>query len=175
MKIQCLFFLIFLSFSTVSSSQTPIDAPLPSKFDGLSATLLVNHFPATVYASEDENEKSKYQWKHTTSVMSTNSDIQITDFGAYIFYNKQWNLRVSMNKKDFAKLFGGKKGKMKKGQPYTFKDNWRHDNRLLGGWAMWYFIGTNDKGETVYGIGKLETVGELVQNSNKCKAGKTAQ
>jgi len=165
MKKQWLF-LMFLSLSTLTFCQSPQVAPLPSKFDSLKATLLVNNFPTTIYASQDADEKSKYQWKHTTSVMSINSDIQITDFGAYIFYNKQWNLRVSMGKKDFSKRFGGKKGKMKKGQPYTFKDNWRHDNRLLGGWAMWYFIGTNDKGETVYGVGKIETVGELVENSN---------
>lgn len=157
-----IFLLVSLLIASSIFSQTALDAPLPDKFKGLKNALLVSHFPAIVYASEDADEKKAYQWKHTTSVMSTQSAIQVTECGAYIFYNQQWNLRVSMTTKDFSKLFNCKKGKMKKGQPYTFKDNWRHDNQLRSGWAIWYFIGINEAGETVYGVGKLEMTNELV-------------
>ena len=166
MKKGTIIILFFLFYNSVFS-QTPLDAPLPDKFEGLTNALEVNHFPTTVYASEDADEKSKYLWKHTTSVMSNQSNIQIIECGAYIFYNNQWNLRVDMSIKDFSKLFDCKKGKMKKGQPYTFKDNWRHDNRLIGGWAMWYFIGINEAGEKVFGIGKLETVGKMIGTTDK--------
>lgn len=143
-------------------AQVPPQADLPTKFDASTAALLVNHFPATVFATTDEDIKDyQYCWKHTTSVLSPTQDIQIEECGAYIYYNDQWNLRVSYTPKQFAKLFDCRKGKMKKGQPYTFKDNWRTDNALRAGWAMWYFIGTNATGERVHGIGKIFTAGEV--------------
>lgn len=138
-----------------------LNAPLPAKFDGLKEGLLVNNFPQIVYASTDEDAKSNYQWKHTTSVMSLKESATITEFGAYIFYNNQWNLRVTMQPKEFDKLFDTKKGKLKSSQPYTYKDNWRNNDQLFGGWAMWYFIAETESGEKVYGVGKLKTVGSL--------------
>ncbi len=156
---------LFCHFSCLLCvAQTPLDAPLPNRFDGLQPYLQINHFPTPVYATTDKDVKAQYQWKHTTSVLSPAQNIQIDACGAYIFYNKQWNLRVNYDTKQCAKLFDCKKGKMKKGQPYTFKDNWRTDNRLYGGWAMWYFIGTSETGEKVYGVGKLDTVGELFKD-----------
>lgn len=143
------------------AAQSPEDAPLPERFQNLDASLLVNHFPSPLYATTDPDSKFDYQWKHTTSVMSPAEDVQITSCGAYIFYNDQWNLRVEFDVKDFSKLFDCKKGYMKKGQPYTFKDNWRTQNSLSGGWAMWFFIGKTTTGKEVYGVGKLETIGEL--------------
>ncbi|MCB0562683.1 MAG: hypothetical protein KDD09_27215, partial [Phaeodactylibacter sp.] len=63
--------------------------------------------------------------------------------------------------KDFASLFHCPKGRMKKGQPYTFSDNWRTDNRLAGGWALWYFIGEAASGKKICGYAKLETAGAV--------------
>lgn len=147
-------------------AQSPLDAALPKKFDQLSVGLRLHHFPQRVLASTDPSQgEFKYFWKHTTSVLSENTDIEVMECGAYIFFNNQWNLRVSYEKSDFEKLFDCPKGILKKGQPYTFKDNWRTDNRLLGGWAMWYVIGKNKQGQKVYGIGKVETVGDLNRES----------
>lgn len=143
-----------------TTTYTAENAPLPSKFDNLSEKLFVNHFPSPVKASTDIDEPETYFWKHTTSVISYTSDIQIIEIGAYLFYNNQWNLRVRMDKKDFVKLFNCPKGKMKAGEPYTFSQNWRRDSQIYGGWAMWYFIGKDEKGTTVYGVGKLWTDGE---------------
>ena len=155
---------IFLFLSTTFlSAQTALDAPLPEPLNKLSTGIQANHFPSPVYASEDKSQNDfKYFWKHNTAVLATSSDIQITECGAYIFYNEQWNLRVKYTAKDFAKLFNCPKGKLKQGQVYTFPDNWRTDNRLFGGWAMWYFIGTNADGEEVCGYAKLETKGALI-------------
>jgi len=50
---------------------------------------------------------------------------------------------------------------MKKGEPYAFIKNWRVGPKLFGGWAMWYVIGTTDSGERVFGVGRLDTVGEV--------------
>lgn len=156
--------IIILIFSTTFlAAQTALDAPLPKPLDQLPIGIQANHFPSPVYASEDKTQKEfQYFWKHNTAVLAKDSDIQITECGAYIFYNAQWNLRVKYSRKDFEKLFNCPKGKMKQGQVYTFPDNWRTDNRLFGGWAMWYFIGTDANGEKVCGYAKLETKGALI-------------
>ena len=143
-------------------AQTPQNAPIPEPLQVVEASLLVNHFPRIVYATTDDSRSDyPYYWKHNTAVLSPSEDVQIEECGAYIFYNAQWNLRVRYGVEDFASLFNCPKGRMKKGQPYTFVDNWRTDNRLLGGWAMWYFIGTTASGQRVCGYERLETVGEM--------------
>ncbi|MEM9848563.1 MAG: hypothetical protein AAF847_11780 [Bacteroidota bacterium] len=148
------FFLFQIGLFQAQSLDT---IPLPSRFDGLERTLRVNHFPNPVDATTDKDSKYNYLWKHTTSVLSPSEAVTIEACGAYIFYGGQWNLRINYGVKGFAKLFDCPKGKMKKGQPYTFKDNWRTANDLTGGWAMWYFIGTNEAGRKVYGVGKVYT------------------
>ena len=158
-----LFFSFFLLLNLQLDAQTPLDAPLPDALQSLPKAIEVNHFPATVYASTDEERPDfSYFWKHNTSVLSSKSDLQIIECGAYIFYNNQWNLRVKYDSKQFEDLFNCPKGNMKQGQPYTFVDNWRTDKRLMGGWAMWYFIGNTASGEKVMGYGKLETAGEMI-------------
>lgn len=149
--------------STFAFAQTPLDAPLPEKFADLEPMITVDHFPSPVLASTDPNEPGTYFWKHTTTVFSPSSNIQIEEGGAYIFYNNQWNLRVSYTSKEFSKFFNIPKAMMKAGEPYSFVENWRRDTRLYGGWAMWYVIGKTEDGKRVYGIGKLDTVGELYE------------
>ena len=158
---------IIICFGLVSSillfAQSPELAPLPPKFSSMSNVVQVNHFPSPVFASLDNDEPNTFFWKHTTSIMTPINDLTIEEGGAYIFYNDQWNLRVSLSAKEFSKLFGIQKGVMKAGQPYTFVDNWRRDKELRGGWAMWYVIGHTTSGNRVYGVGKLDTVGELYE------------
>lgn len=134
---------------------------LPDKFEGLREAITVSHFPSPVKASLDPDEPGTYFWKHTTSLLSPDSDIEIIEGGAYIFYSGQWNLRVAMKPKEFSKYFDIHKSTMKAGQPYTFKDNWRRDSQLRGGWAMWYVIGTDETGTKVFGRAILDTQGEL--------------
>lgn len=144
------------------AAQSPQDAPLPEPLQELEAALVASHFPNPVYATTDDRQKDfLYFWKHNTTVLSPAEDVQIEECGAYLFYNNQWNLRIRYGSKDFASLFNCPRGKMKKGQPYTFPDNWRTDNRLSGGWAMWYFIGTTASGKRVCGYEKLDTVGAV--------------
>lgn len=144
------------------NAQSPVEAPLPPKLDSLEAGLTVQHFPSTVFATTDaEQKKFSYFWKHNTSVLSEVSDVQVLECGAYLYYNDKWNLRISYTARDFARFFNCPRGKMKRGQPYTFTDNWRTDNRLSGGWALWYVIGEQAGGKRIYGACALETVGKL--------------
>ena len=145
----------------LANAQTPLDAPLPEKFKDLTEIVLVDNFPNPVKATTYENEPNKFFWKHTTTLLSLNENINIEEGGAYLFYNNQWNLRVAYKPKEFAKLFHIPKGEMKKGEPYTFVKNWRVGPELFGGWAMWYIIGRTDSGKQVFGVGRLDTVGEV--------------
>lgn len=150
-----------LCYSFLLTAQTPLNAPLPEKFKALQEIILVDNFPNPVKATTYVSEPNKFFWKHTTSLLSLTENITIEEGGAYLFYNNQWNLRVAYKAKEFTKLFHIPKGKMKKGEPYVFVENWRVGSKLYGGWAMWYIIGTTDSGERVFGIGRLDTVGEV--------------
>lgn len=153
--------LFFITISILSRGQDPLTAPLPSKFDGLEKAIIVDHFPSPVYASVDENEPETFFWKHNTSFMSTSDDITILEGGAYIYYNNQWNLRITYSAKELSALFDIGNKTIKAGQPYTFVDNWRRDSQLRGGWAMWYVIGLSADKRIIYGIGLIDTVGQL--------------
>ena len=162
-----LFIFIACWASATLLAQSPENAPLPEKFTGIEPLISVDHFPSPVYASTDVDQPNTYFWKHNTTIFSPLENLTVVEGGAYIFYNDQWNLRVTYNQQEFSKLFHIPKGIMKAGQPYTFVDNWRRDTRLVGGWAMWYIIGRTSTGKLVYGIGKLDTVGSLYPNTKK--------
>jgi len=161
MKKSILLLLCFWGTIYLTAQSAAEKAPLPEKLAELRQGLQVEHFPNPVLASTDPDEPGTYFWKHNSTLFSPTEDATIVEGGAYLYYNDQWNLRVSMSAKEFSKLYGVQKGKMKAGQPYTFVDNWRRDSRLYGGWAMWYVIAELPSGERVCGYGKLDTVGEL--------------
>ena len=159
---QFLLFLLGFSYLCLLKGQTPLDAPLPDKFNGLSLALEVNHFPATVHPVKENTSKPRFLWKHNTAVMCSTSSIEIIEFGAYLFYQNKWNLRASYDAKLFTKWFNCPKAKMEIGQPYTYHENWRISPQPTEGWALWYFIGEDESGKTVYGIGRIETTNKLL-------------
>ena len=161
MKTKITFLLIFLfqfAFAQVDYG-TPSIESLPEKLKSLKVEIEVMHFPKE---NDPFKIKDKYYWKHATAILSKQSDVKIIEFGAYLFYNDKWNLRKSYNLDDLDKNFGTKKQVMSQGEPYVWSKNWRIDNRLFGGWAMWYFIGVNDKGETICGYETINTTSNLL-------------
>ncbi|NER18187.1 hypothetical protein [Spongiivirga citrea] len=133
--------------------------PLPKKLQGLERNIDVIHFPKQNDPIKIDNA---YYWKHMTSILCKQSDIIITEYGAYLFYNGKWNLRKSYPLKELDKTFGTKKQKMKQAEPYTWAKNWRVDTNLFGGWAMWYFIGTDSNGKAVCGYETINTTNNLL-------------
>lgn len=138
---------------------TPELGELPQKLQDLKVEIDVMHFPKE---NDPIKIKDTYYWKHATAILSKKSNIKIIEFGANLYYNNQWNLRKSYELKDLDKYFGTKKQTLQQGEPYVWKDNWRVGNRLFGGWAMWYFIGTNENGETVCGYETINTTSNLL-------------
>lgn len=137
----------------------PIHDELPKKLKELRRAIEVVNFPKQI---DPVKIKDQYYWKHNTAILCKESEIQIIEYGAYLFYNNQWNLRRSYPLKELHKSFGIKKQVMKQAQPYTWVNNWRVDTNLYAGWAMWYFIGVTKDGEKVCGYQKIETTNKLL-------------
>jgi hypothetical protein len=150
--------LVNLAFCQVDYG-TPPDEVLPEVLDGKRRIIEVMHFPKI---NDPVKIDDLYYWKHVTAIMCKESEISITEYGAYIFYNNTWNLRKKYPLKDLDRTFGTTKEIMEQGQPYTWTENWRVDTRLFGGWAMWYFIGKTTQGETVCGYETIHTTSNLL-------------
>jgi hypothetical protein len=63
-------------------------------------------------------------------------------------------------------LFGIKDLTMMQGEPYVFKDNWRKDEKLFGGWALWYVMGETEDGELVCGYARVHTTDKVLNEKN---------
>ena len=138
---------------------TPPEDSCPEKLQNLPRLISVNHFPKV---NDPVKIKNRYYWKHATAILCKTNEVTITEYGAYLYYNDQWNLRKSYPLKELDKAFGTKKQKLQQAEPYTWADNWRTDSKLFGGWALWYFIGTTPEGETVCGYEMIHTTNNLL-------------
>lgn len=138
---------------------TPGDEPLPEILNGKRKIIQVVHFPKQ---NDPIQIDEKYYWMHATAIMCKESEIEIIEFGAYLFYNDKWNLRRSYPLKDLDKNFKTSKQRMSQAKPYVWIDNYRVDNSLFGGWALWYFIGTTSSGEVVCGYETIHTTDNLL-------------
>jgi hypothetical protein len=151
-------FVIQITCAQVDYGTPPNDA-LPEKLQGIRNAIDVVHFPKE---NDPIKIKDTYYWKHATAILCKESEIEIIEYGAYLYYNNTWNLRRAYPIKELDKLFGTKKHIMLQAPPYIFLENWRVDKKLFGGWAMWYFIGTTSDNETVCGYGKINTTSNLL-------------
>lgn len=154
-----LFFYISISSNAQVTYGTPKESDIPERLQNLPKKILVKNYPKVI---DPIAIKDTYYWKHNTLVFSKESKITITEYGAYLFYNKQWNLREKYSLKSFDKNFGTKKQIVLQAQPYTWNNNWRVGKQLFGGWAMWYFIGLTEAGETICGYEMIHTTTNLI-------------
>lgn len=145
-------------FTTLGYSQSTYETPkkdqIPESLKDYRVAIKVENFPKENHPIKINNT---YYWKHSTFILSEESEIKIIEYGAYIFYNNQWNLRRSYPLKELDKEFNTKKQILRQGQPYVWVNNWRTGDTLFGGWAMWYFIGETETGEIVCGYGTINT------------------
>jgi len=150
--------LLYVLISALSWSQsgygTPPENSIPEKLKPFKVAIEVVNFPKE---NHPVKIKDKYYWKHATAILSQVSDITITEYGAYLYYNNTWNLRKTYPLKELNKSFGTKKQMILQGQPYVWANNWRVGEQLFGGWALWYFIGKDKNGDTVCGYGTINT------------------
>ncbi|MCW5518656.1 hypothetical protein J1N09_02310 [Aureitalea sp. L0-47] len=153
-----IFMFVHLAFCQADYG-TPTNEDLPEILDGKRRIIEVMHFPKI---NDPVKIDDRYFWKHATAILCKESEITITEYGAYLYYNNTWNLRKKYPLKDLDKTFGTAKAFMEQGEPYTWAENWRVDNRLFGGWALWYFIGTTKEGEVVCGYETIHTTSNVL-------------
>ena len=133
----------------------------PDKLRDLPNEIIASHFPNPCYAVLED---SMYIWKHNISIQAK-EDLQIIEYGSFVYTDKGWYLRVSMSAKDFEASYHCKGGLLKKGVTYTDDSSWRRDKKLRGGDAMWYFIAKDKSGRLVKGMAPIETEGKLVNST----------
>ena len=135
----------------------------PDKLRDLPNVILAAHSPNPVYAVFEDN---MYIWKHNTTVQG-NEDLQIIEYGSFVFTDKGWYLRVTMTPADFEENYHCKGGLLKKGVIYTDTASWRRGRKLTGGDAMWYYIAKDKNGRLVKGTAPIETEGKLLNSLAK--------
>lgn len=137
---------------------------LPDKLRQVPTTLTLSHSPNPNYPelATNADTKSKYVWKHSTTVCSPAQDVKIVEGGSFVWYSPSgWMKNMQLSKSDFAKRFNCPGGVLKKGKCYTFTKNYRYGNKLYGGDALWYVIAKDKKGNYYKGFGIIETEGGL--------------
>jgi polyisoprenoid-binding protein YceI len=143
--------------------QTEPNRLLPEKLRKIDNGILGTHFPNPTYATFEDG---MYVWKHNTSVRSNSEDLEIVEFGSYIYTDKGWYLRIIYDKKKFAETYNCKNGILKKGKIYTDPTSWRKSEKLISGDAMWYYIAQNKTGKLFKGTALIETEAKLVSEDN---------
>ena len=137
---------------------------LPQKLNNIPNGIEAGHNPQTVLAEFNKKE-SMYYWNYKTTVKPVNENLEIVEFGSYLWYNDHWEFATvtgkPFEKKDFAQWYNCKNGKMKKGKEYSDKSNWNNAPVLQKGRALWYYIGKNSKGELFKGTAIVDYLPEL--------------
>lgn len=155
--------ILFVFLSSVGSAQVKYGTPpldsCPEKLEALPRLIKVNHFPKI---NDPIKIKDTYYWKHATSIFCKSNEVTIIEYGAYLYYNNQWNLRASYPIRELDKTFGTKKQFMNQAEPYTWTKNYRTDKKLFGGWALWYFIGITPDGTKICGYETIHTTNNLL-------------
>ncbi|MFT5823952.1 MAG: hypothetical protein ACI8ZM_005218 [Crocinitomix sp.] len=157
----CLVFFLF------ACGQNDFPNNYPEKIKELPLGMEVLHNPEEVYATVNTKDPEKwgaYQLQFTTSVKAISEDLEIIEFGGYIWENEQWEFRSiydrPFNTEEFNKWYGCENGILKKDKTYSDTDNWMGKTNYLSGReikSLWYFIAKNDAGEKF--VGAQEIVG----------------
>ncbi len=138
---------------------------LPQKLENIPDGIEIMHTPDSVLASMIKDDTLNYYWFHKTSVKSKEEDLEITEFGSYLWNSDHWELRTvtgkPFSKKDFEDWYNCKDGKLIKKSEYTDKNNWYRLPVLQYKKVLWYYLGKNQKGEIFKGSALIEYLPEL--------------
>jgi polyisoprenoid-binding protein YceI len=145
--------------ANVDTSVNEIGRLLPKKLRFIPFGITANHYPNPCYA---DFEDGKYVWKHNTTI-SANRDLQIVEYGSFVYTKKGWYLRVTNDAKFFDEHYGTKDGQLRSGVIYSDPASWRRSDSLFAGDAMWYYIAKDKSGNLFKGIAPIETEGKLLK------------
>jgi polyisoprenoid-binding protein YceI len=140
----------------------PANRLFPDKLRYLPIAITAAHYPNPCYANLEEG---MYVWKHNTTIVAS-EDLQLVEYGSFVYTEKGWYLRVSMTPEEFADHYHCKDAQLKRGIVYTDEKSWRRSDTLIAGDAMWYYIAKDKNGKLVKGIAPIETEGKLIDAAN---------
>lgn len=158
-------------FSCIERNNEEVAVQLPEKLEGLDEGLTVLHSTDTVYATlntKDPEKWGKYQLQFSTSVSTEFNDLQVVEFGAYVWKNGHWTMKTiydrPFNQEEFAKWYNCPNGALKPNVTYTDNDNWLGKSDYLRGEAfrvLFYFIGKDLAGKKHMGYKEIVGVMKL--------------
>ncbi len=133
----------------------------PDKLRGIPLEIITAHYPNPCFAVYED---SMFVWKHNTTIQA-NEDLQLIEYGSFVYTKKGWYLRVTMSPQEFATYYNCPNALLKKGVIYTDKESWRRDKKLTAGDAMWYYLAKDKNGRIVKGTAPIETEGKLLNST----------
>jgi hypothetical protein len=158
-----LFLFILISCSSGNNEKNN----LPDKISSLPVGIKVTHNTNPVYASlnQDSTRGEKYKWFYQTSVSSLNEDLEIIEFGGYVFNGNKWvekNIGYRpFNNEEFEKWYNCSSGIITKDKTCTDINNWTTSHSLTNSKNLWYYIGKNKNDEKFVGYAEIEMIGQL--------------
>jgi hypothetical protein len=162
---------LLLAAALPAAAQTPAAAPavawtdhtraLPDKLRQVPVGLSLWHTPNPNYPEPDSARPGGYVWKHQTAVRADVADLEIVECGSFIWYSAAgWQPNMRETPAEFAALFGCPGGRLRQGQSYVFRKNYRYADsarQLYGGDALWYILAKDRQGRLYKGFGLIET------------------
>jgi hypothetical protein len=125
----------------------------------------VSHTPVNVNAVKTKDDTTMLYWYHNTSVKALKENIEITEFGSYLWMQDHWVFGntggAPFSPKDFAEWYNCKNSRMKKGKIYSDENNWYRFPYLQRATSLWYYIGKNKKGELFKGTAIVNYLPEM--------------
>lgn len=138
---------------------------LPDKLRGLPTGIQIVHSPTPVYPElnrDTADYPGRYIWKHLTTVTSSERTLTVIEAGSFIWRgDKGWSANIHLDNAGFARGFDCHGGILKKGRSYTFVKNWRFEDAIYAGDALWFVIAKDEGGHLFKGIAIVETEGTL--------------
>jgi hypothetical protein len=130
---------------------------LPKRLRSLPVGILAMHNPNPVHPVKEDGV---YVWKHDTTVKSLVGDLQLVEYGSFIYTDAGWMLRAVYKPEDFARIYRCPGAKLRKGVVYTDPTSWRRSPQPIAGDAMWFYIAKDASGRIYKGIAPIETEGQ---------------
>jgi hypothetical protein len=173
--------LLILVGGDVDTTQVDADAALIQRSDrilreleGLPVGMEVEHEPNPAKAQAVEQGEFRYRWMYASTVRPVDDAVTIEEFGCFSWDGDRWVFSAvtgePFSATDFAAWYSCADAKVARGSSCTDGSNWNAAGCLAPGRVMWYYIGTNERGERVKGQAVVESLAELVEEPEPADA-----
>jgi hypothetical protein len=164
--VLCCMYFLMTSSAGIDDPIAELTAPSIEELEKLPVGLKITHSPNPGQATETPRHKSgKYTWFFKTTVRATDSDVKLTQFGAFSEVGGKWVFGNFTSKpftpKDFAEWYSCTNAELKKAKDYADPSDWGASNALqVTKWRS-YYLGTDSKGQLVKGEAIFESKSEI--------------